>query len=284
MTPASPPRSFGLPARAAPIAALFRRGPVRRVLPLTGGLRDDRITPGQWRRNRLQERRADLSRDDRQLISFAMGGRRQGPPGGAWTAIGRPTWLTAHHLCPRGHGRNGGGLCPDTRRSGLNGQGMNGTVHGPGGDAGPKAVGTAPPGVASLMGEDPVTSHPRLLRDGWTFAGAQRHGRGRLAHLCTTPPGPGRTLRKTLHIGRPDGRPGPACCETAGPAGFAERRADVHGRELVFARDGAVWRQRLHRKDPAAPRQITDLGPLAFRPAAASPAGVSLRMPAGAPR
>ncbi len=285
---APPPRIFGILAREAPVVALFRRGPSRRALLLSWDLRDDRITPGQWLAGRIYERRADLSPDGRHLIYFAMDGRWQGPLGGSWTAVSRLPWLTALHLYGWGHCWNGGGLFLDNHRYWLNGGRAGGLGAEVRVDCGLRPVDVAPEGVVPAMGEDPVTYHPRLLRDGWRFAGPVRDGLGNLAHAYDRSPRPGWTLHKTFHLGRPDGRTGPVYSESHlltgpdGPVPFAAEWAEARGSELLFARDGAIWRQNLHRDAAAPARRIADLSAIGFAATDAPCAGVVLRSGASA--
>jgi hypothetical protein len=269
-----PPRLFALVAREAPVAVVFRRGPWRQVLMLTWDLTTDQITPGQWLKGRTYPRRADLSPDASHLIYFAMNGHWQGRVGGSWTAISRPPFWTALRLYAWGDCWNGGGLFLDNRCYWLNGRGQ-----------GWKAIldcrlseATNPPaGVQPRMGEDPVTYLPRLVRDGWTLAREGPDGQGAHAWTLTRPVDTGWQLEKTVSAGIAGGPNREAYWDThrlIGPDGTAplgDEWAEVHGNEILFARKGALWRQR-----PGQPaRQVADLAPLTWQGVKAPYAGVS---------
>ena len=97
MTKPKPPcRIYGIMAREAPVAVLFRRGPTKCVQVLRWDTSSDLIEPGQWHFGRLYEHGCDLSPDGRLLVYCAD---RYGPHvhGGYenWTAVSRPPYLTA---------------------------------------------------------------------------------------------------------------------------------------------------------------------------------------------
>jgi hypothetical protein len=100
-------RLFVLLARRAPRAVVFRRGPSRQVLLLSWDTARDVLTPGQWFKGRIYERRCDLSPSGDKLVYFAGKFRK---PYATWTAVSRPPWLTALALWPHGDAWGGGGL------------------------------------------------------------------------------------------------------------------------------------------------------------------------------
>lgn len=114
--PAPTARISALIARKARKAVVFRRGPSRSVLALTWNLADDTLTPGQWFKGRIYERRCDLSPDGELLVYFA-GYRGEFR---TWTAISRPPYFTALALWPKGDAWGGGGLFPDAHSLALN--------------------------------------------------------------------------------------------------------------------------------------------------------------------
>ncbi len=63
-------RIYGLVARSADIAVIFRRGPGRNTLMLLWNLKSDTIEAGQWIKARIYERRCDLSPDGGWTWSF----------------------------------------------------------------------------------------------------------------------------------------------------------------------------------------------------------------------
>jgi hypothetical protein len=58
-------RLYVLLARKAPIAAVFRRGPSKRVLLLTWNTETHEVRKGQWFKGRIYERRCDISHQAR---------------------------------------------------------------------------------------------------------------------------------------------------------------------------------------------------------------------------
>lgn len=100
-------RLFVLLARRARRAVVFRRGPSRQVLLLSWDTASDVLTPGQWFKGRIYERRCDLSPSGDKLVYFAGKFRK---PYATWTAVSRPPWLTALALWPHGDAWGGGGL------------------------------------------------------------------------------------------------------------------------------------------------------------------------------
>jgi hypothetical protein len=114
-TPAT--RLHFIVAREAPRAVVFRRGPTRQVEVLTWDLETDVLTPGQWLKGRIYERRSDLSPSGELLAVFAA---KWETPTMTWTAISRPPWLTALAVWPKGDAWGGGGLFDGERRFRLN--------------------------------------------------------------------------------------------------------------------------------------------------------------------
>lgn len=123
----------------------------------------DRIEEGQWLKGRIYERRADLSPDGTKLVYFAAQWRRREMP--TWTAISTPPWLTAHALWPKGDAWGGGGLWESNTSLALN--------H-PYGDLKLDPSSRLPPTLRvkemqlfSRGGEDFPVLAMRLMRDGW---------------------------------------------------------------------------------------------------------------------
>ena len=112
-----PARLYALIAREARKAVVFRRGPSKSVLLLAWDLENDTLTPGQWLRGRIYERRCDLSPDGELLAYFAANQRE---PLYSWTAVSRPPYLTALALWPKGDCWGGGGLFRHERTLALN--------------------------------------------------------------------------------------------------------------------------------------------------------------------
>jgi hypothetical protein len=105
--PKSSTRIFAILARAAPVGVILRRGPSKQVLLLKWQLGSDTLEPGQWFKGRIYERRCDLSPSGALFLYFAAKHR---PPFGTWTAISKPPYLTALALWPKGNAWGGGGV------------------------------------------------------------------------------------------------------------------------------------------------------------------------------
>ena len=157
-------RLYALVAREARKAIVFRRGPSKNVLLLDWDLETDRLTPGQWFKGRIYERRCDLSPDGDWLVYFAA--KHHGPLG-TWTAVSRPPYLTALALWAKGDTWGGGGLFDDARNLRLN--------HRPGHESYladgfmlPKTYRVKNLGERPGWGEDAPIHTMRLARDGWS--------------------------------------------------------------------------------------------------------------------
>ena len=163
-------RIYVLKAREARRAVIFRRGPSNAVRLLTWNLRSDRVTPGQWLKKRVYERRCDLTPDGGLLIYFAADWRA---PYGTFTAVSKPPYFTALALWGKGDAWGGGGLFPSEREILLN--------HRPEpyhawpefelaeGFFLPPKMTVRPFFEHSGWGEDDPIRAIRLQRDGWRF-------------------------------------------------------------------------------------------------------------------
>jgi len=248
-------------AREAPLAVVIRRGPARRVGVFAWNRETGEVSPGQWLKGRLYERRCDLSPDGKHLIYFAMNGRWQDPVSkGSWTAISRAPWLKAVAFYPWGDCWGGGGLFLDNRHYWLNGGG------GPG-PTGWEAHGLArdesfrPEGYGN--GECLGVYFPRLMRDGWerlNYDPASPRVKPYETVDFRKPLAGGWVLWKTAHAG--DAPPGRATYWDThwleGAAGELIERpgwdwAERDGDDLLFAEAGRLWRQRI-----AADRVLAD--------------------------
>jgi hypothetical protein len=157
-------RLYFIVARRSSMAVVFRRGPTKQVELLTWNLGTDELTPGQWLKGRIYERRCDLSPDGQLLVYFAA---KYGTPMYSWTAISRPPYLTALNMWRKGDGWGGGGLFASNASLLLNHHPpQTELVEGysllPG-------LRVSPFGENPGRGEDDPIHHTRLLRDGWTW-------------------------------------------------------------------------------------------------------------------
>jgi hypothetical protein len=289
---ASSVRLFAILARGARRAVVFRRGPSKQVLLLSWNTETDEVTPGQWFKGRLYERRADLSPSGDKLVYFAAKYRSSQD---TWTAVSRPPWLTALALWPRGGAWGGGGLFDTESRLRLNHWGS--------------AMALAPdfrlpPGFQvellweqSGTGEDFPIYDFRLRRDGWrrTEPGtAHRHSVDSPLFVSYEP---AMTYRKARPGARASGlelqmrilgiheQNGPWYVTeydlideargqqtSLGRLDWAEW--DVTG-ELLFARDGRLYRLEPRRKsgalDISEQREVADLRGYVFQRRLAPP-------------
>lgn len=207
----TPPRIYCIPARDAPIVAVFRRGPSAWSHIGRWDLAEGRYEPGAWLRGRVFPRRSDVSPDGRHLCYFAHDPRATWEHGDAYVAVSRLPWLTAlhafgtcgthtrgYHFAPRGAEPEGGAAERgegDLRGAGERGEvDLRGTEPGEGdlrgaeGGEGDLALPIrwtlAPTPIAQfaterrLGWEEAPDSPPRVPRDAWD---ARRNARLRRA-------------------------------------------------------------------------------------------------------
>ncbi len=93
----TPPRIFCLPATAAPVVAVLRRGPADWSHVGRWDLRRRVYEPGAWLRGRVFPRRCDLSPDGRWLCYFAHKPGATWEHGDTYIAVSKLPWLTALH-------------------------------------------------------------------------------------------------------------------------------------------------------------------------------------------
>ena len=105
----TPCRLFVISARAAPVAAILRRGPSAWYQIIAWDTRRDVFTDGAWLKGRIYEERCDVSPDGELLLYFCHGGRARPGYGDSWTAVSRLPWLHALTLWPWGTTYGGGG-------------------------------------------------------------------------------------------------------------------------------------------------------------------------------
>jgi hypothetical protein len=110
-------RLFGIVAREARKAVVFRRGPSKQVRMLLWDLATDEVTPGQWLSGRIYEERCGVSPDGQLLVYFAGKFKTKL---GTFTAVSRPPFFTALALWPDGSTYGGGGFFEDNRKLILN--------------------------------------------------------------------------------------------------------------------------------------------------------------------
>ena len=91
------PRIYCIPATAAPVVAVFRRGPSRWAHVGRWDLAAGRYEGGAWLGGRIFPRRSDLSPDGRWLCYFAHKPGARWEHGDAYVAISKLPWLTALH-------------------------------------------------------------------------------------------------------------------------------------------------------------------------------------------
>jgi hypothetical protein len=165
--PDAPCRLFVYLARDAPLAAVLRRGPSDWARLSLWHTDTDAFEHGQWTKNRIYERRADVSPDGSLFVYFAR--RSSGPSSDnrdSWIAISRPPWFTALALWFVGTTYCSGGLFVGPR-----------TVWNAFGDA-PPDQGQLPPWLTFSTELPPYVDrtnnwtertvhYNRLLRDGW---------------------------------------------------------------------------------------------------------------------
>ena len=154
---------FGILARNAPVGVIFRRGPSHHVQLIKWDLTNDSFEEGQWFKGRVYERRCDLSPNGTLLIYFAATYKE---PLRSWTAISKPPWFTALALWPKDDGWNGGGRFTGAYSIHLN-HARNQALPHPDFVAGCRKFKID--SYAEFRGEDGSIWHELLARQGWVF-------------------------------------------------------------------------------------------------------------------
>ena len=96
MTAGAPgPRLFGLPAVAAPVVAVVRRGPSAWSRLGCWHVAEHRWEPGAWLHGRIFPQRCDLSPDGRWFLACIHKPGADWPAGDVYEAVSRAPWLTA---------------------------------------------------------------------------------------------------------------------------------------------------------------------------------------------
>lgn len=101
---------FGIVARDAPVAVVFRRGPARHVRMIRWDLRTDALTLGQWLVGSVDPGPSGLSADGELLVYCARKGKQ------AFTAVSRPPYFTALAFWEKTSPWTGGGFFDGNRR------------------------------------------------------------------------------------------------------------------------------------------------------------------------
>ncbi|MCW0453747.1 hypothetical protein NB721_002833 [Xanthomonas sacchari] len=253
-------RLFALLAREARTGVIFRRGPSKQVQLIHWDLRDDSFVHGQWFKGRIYERRCDLSPSGRLLVYFAS---KQRGDFGTWTALSRPPFFTALSLWPKGDCWGGGGMFEDERTLLLNHRPREGRdpFPMPTGFQLPHHLQVRPFGTHSGGGEDEPIDGVLRERDGWQLRDEGEGERGGLrsgALFRFSRPrvreklgANGRRLQSLLHaVGQENhawygqdhrvlDRDGTVLVDLPG-----SDWADWDGADLVFAREGRLYRLR----------------------------------------
>ncbi len=263
---------FVLRARAAPVAAVLRRGPSKEVALVRWDTRSDRFEVGQWLKGRVDEHRCDLAPNGELLVYFAKNWAR---PYATWTAISRPPYFTAITLWPKGDSYGGGGLFDSDTSLRIDHRGNQLAIA--------EGFSLPPRMKVAPCGEHPPAYLPlfeeRLRRDGWRPLQPD-------AARIRLPIAYGRELRRknrrplelrvTLRRRR----------EGAGRAFFLDYVLVDHATgaeepmgadwadwdergDLLFARGGRLYRHAIDSRkrgdlDLAGARELVDLAPLRF--------------------
>jgi len=276
----SPARLFVLLAREEPVGVIFRRGPSKQVLLIKWNLRDDTFETGQWFKGRIYERRCDLSPNGKFLIYFAV---KQKPPLYSWTAISKPPYFTALALWRKGDCWNGGGWFLDNKTIRLNHGSLDDPELRRGFRPGPIKIA----GYAEFRGEDDTVWDIVRKRDGWSCHNeGESIDRGGVRGWDLDPPQTWTKIGRRGYLLEQSivGIGGKAApwyqieyrVLKEGKVLFDIGRADWadwdHKGNLLFAKDGCIFRQYLSSLNRPEPRQLADFDDLKFEdvPAPAS--------------
>jgi len=271
-------RLWVLLAREAPVGVIFRRGPSKQVQMIKWNLADDTLEEGQWFKGRIYERRCDLSPDGTFLIYFAATYKK---PLESWTAISRPPCFTALALWPKGDGWNGGGYFVGPRDIHLDHPARASVPHP---DFAQGALRFHASSLASHRGEDTPVWNVTRDRAGWKMVEQgkwNKYGEVKGFFLAAKVPETWRKRRPLLplelamEIHAIHQKDGPwyvtrycvfldsnTPCNDLGFADWAEWDADG---DLLFARDGCLYRQRFARGKWRPSKLLADLTGNKFR-------------------
>ncbi|MCA9606758.1 MAG: hypothetical protein KC619_14230 [Myxococcales bacterium] len=273
-------------ARQRRVGVVLRRGPSKAVQLVRWDLSRDTFEPGQWLRGRVYEHRCDLSPRGDLLAYFAA--KNKGPYP-AYTAISRPPYFTALALWPTLGTYGGGGLFASDSCFELNHRGSQSALAE--GFSLPKRLRVSPLADHAGLGEDDPILHYRRLRDGWRLAEGGEvvkesfdapiwivydppqvyaKARPRTPHLelehrlrgIKQKNGPWYVVDHAV-VNRTDGSE--TLFEGCGWADW-----DSNG-DLLFARDGQLFRAPVVRSVLQAPKALIDLGEQTFRRVIAPP-------------
>src|SRR5262245_25692642 len=89
------PRVFGIPASAAPVIAILRRGPSDWFHVGRWDVERGVYEPGAWVRGTIYPQRSDLSPDGRWLCSFMLHSGAEWNAGMTYIAISKLPWVHA---------------------------------------------------------------------------------------------------------------------------------------------------------------------------------------------
>lgn len=264
-----PARLHVLLARQSPRAVVLRKGPANAVCSILWDRSRDEFTVGQWMRGRIYERRADLSPDGKHMIYFARGGKINSPTKGSWTAVSRAPWLKAMVLHGKGDCWLGGGLFTGPRKYWLNGSCM----HFPLEQSPDMTEDTKFVPEGGRGGECLSVYYPRLLRDGWTFAGKLSEVLFDSCDIFEKPLANGWILRKLAHaqVGAPQGKSSywdEHELENTSLGVRLEKKdwewAERDGDTVVWAEKGKIFRAVTGTAGPEPAAMLFDANPLQF--------------------
>jgi hypothetical protein len=244
----------------------------------------DLFYPGQWFKGRIYERRSDLSPDGKHLVYFAANYK---PPYRTWTAVSRPPYLTAVVFWPNNGAWGGGGLfeAEDELRLNHRAEYLKPATE----TEVPRELSVSLLEPYSGCGEDNPIFHFRLHRDGWALI---QEGEG-IEHRWGAPlsfefdppivyararPGGGSSWELRMMIRGIGERRGAwyvveyelfhLTTQQSMPLGRLDWADWCHSGDLVFAKDGRVWRLALNQTECPSPQDaqlLVDLRPLSFQ-------------------
>lgn len=277
-------RLYVLIARAAPVAAVLRRGPGTQTALLKWDLETDELTLGQWVQSRVYERRCDLSPDGKYFMYFAA--RHKGPLN-SWTAVSILPWFRACVLWQKNDAWGGGGFFGEDGNIELNHRPNvefeydihMGHLPKPWKSYGPR-------GEYSGGGEDEPIQTYRQAHEGWEiterpskvgFARGGPFGWVTEGALVREKHGPDDVVLRMIDDEHSEANGRSYLTECQIVRGDTHRSfgrvdwADWHGDTLLFARNGCLWR--LSALFEGAPELVADLNAMTYEAIKAPYAG-----------